>query len=244
MSLFRSLVLLSAVFACPAALAGIIVSGDGSEGCRMASSGDACTAETVSAHPLWQTGNPNGNGADWISYADTGYLGSTLAVAPGGEPSAPLMQVREVLLDVTAGTRLVMDLWADDTAEVQLRFDDGSGFAGSLLATLLTPNFTQNVCADGPNGCEPEDRAHFEYVFSDEDLATVAGSEIWLDFTTFQVGTGITNRANPFGLLYSGRIELALATPGAVAVPEPPSLALLAGAGVICLVFVRRRQRG
>lgn len=244
MSPSKFLLLLLAAACAPAVHALPIISGDGTEECRMAAGAPACSVQTISVHRLWQSNNPNGYGAQWISYADTGAAGSTLAVAPEGNPENPLMLVREVLVGITAGARLVMDLWADDTARVELRYDDGSGFAGGLLRSLLTPNFSQNVCADGPTGCQPEDRAHFEYTFTEEDLAVANGANVFLYFTTFQVGKGTTNATNPFGLLYSGWLELADQTRTAVAVSEPPPLALLAGMGVFGLILLRRRQHG
>ncbi|HEX7035398.1 MAG TPA: PEP-CTERM sorting domain-containing protein [Pseudomonadales bacterium] len=243
MSPSKFLLLLLATTCAPAVNALPIISGDGTEQCQIAAGGP-CSVQTISVHRLWQPNNPNGQGAEWISYADTGAAGSTLAEAPGGIVENPLMFVREVLEGITAGARLVMDLWADDTAQVDLRFDDGSGFEGGLLHSLLTPDFSQDTCAAGPTGCEPEDRAHFEYTFTEEDIAALNGASVFLYFTTFQVGTGTTNAANPFGLLYSGWLELTEQSQATVPVSEPSPLALLAGMGVFGLVLLRRRKHG
>lgn len=242
MALSRILTLFLTAICAPAALALPVVSGDGNEQCRMASGPAACSVQAISVHHHWQPNNPNGRGAQWISYADTGVAGSTFAQAPGGIVSNALMVVREVLVGVTAGARLVMDLWADDTARVELRYDDGTSFAGGLLRSILEPNFTQDICAAGPTGCQPEDGARFEYTFSEEDLAAANGADVFLYFTTFQVGTGTTNASNPFGLLYSGWLDLAEQPSPVVPVPEPPSWALLAGIGVSGLLALRRRR--
>ena len=62
-----------------------IISGDGDEGCRVPPfiSGQSanCAPQTISVASFWQPNNPNGDGAAWISFADTGVLGSTLAVS-------------------------------------------------------------------------------------------------------------------------------------------------------------------
>lgn len=60
-----------AAFVSPA-IALPIVSGDGNETCN----GAACV--TVQPHPAWQSAGAG----QWISYADTGYGGDTLAL-PG-----------------------------------------------------------------------------------------------------------------------------------------------------------------
>lgn len=227
MGFLRALILVAVGLAATHALALPIVSGDGNETCLVPMQ-QSCTVQTISLHRRWQTNDPNGDGAAWISYADTGALGSTLAVAPGGNKQAPVMFVRETLTGLQAGDRLVMDVWADDTSEVQLQYGDGSTFFGSHLATLLTPNFTQNTCADGANGCEPEDKATIDYTFTAQDVAAAAGGSLYLSFSAFQVGTGTTNATNPFGLLYSGYTSSTSSGQRTAAdVPEPPVFGLL-----------------
>ncbi|MFW6093610.1 MAG: hypothetical protein ACODAC_06505 [Pseudomonadota bacterium] len=229
------------------ALAGAIVSGDGNETCWQAA-GPECTARQISLHHEWQGNDPNGQGAAWISYADTGAQGNTLTPRgigqPGiaghdGSPGVPHLGVHESLGPVSIGDRLVLDLWADDTARVTLRYREGAASSGGVASQLLAPNFSQDVCADGPGGCEPEDRAHLTYTFTGNDLRLAGPNAFYLEFLTYQVGTGTTNPSNPFGLLYSGRIE---SGGDAIAVAEPPSLGLLAGAGLVSLVVIRRRR--
>ncbi|MEZ5543134.1 MAG: VPLPA-CTERM sorting domain-containing protein [Pseudomonadota bacterium] len=217
-----------------------LISGDGDEACfspLLPGAGPNCTAQNVTLHPGWQPNNPMGNGAQWISYADTGYLGSTLAVAPGGDVTNSVMQIRESITGVTAGARLILNVWADDTADIALRYDDGSGeFTGAQLTTLFAPNFTQDhYCTNGPIGCEPGEGARIEYVFTPADIALAGTGEFYLLFTTFQVGSGTTNHDNPFGLLYSGQIST---------VPLPPAFWLF-GSGMLGLAAcARRRQSG
>lgn len=241
----RALAFAMAGLASSSAMAGLIVSGDGDETCRVLSAGaSSCTVQTISVHSKWQPNDPHGQGAAWISYADTGVLGSTLAVAPDdGDPATPdaenpLMKVREVLTGIAAGDRLIMDLWADDTARAELLYDNGADFPG-FFASLVEPNFTQDTCADGPPGCEPGELAHIKYTFTEGDLETLGGRNVYLDFTTFQVGTGTTNASNPFGLLYSGRLDPA-GERTVTAVPEPSSFGLLLSGALLGLMGRRR----
>lgn len=169
------------------AMAGIIISGDGDETCAAGTpiGGGACTEQTISVHSAWQPNNPNGNGAAWISYADTGPSGSTLAPPSG---TTVVMTITETFF-ANIGDKLYLDVWADDTAEV---FIDG--------VSVFAPNFTQSTCANGAIGCEPGENAMISHTF------TTAGTHT-VDFDVFQVGTGTTNASNPFGLLYSGNVE-------------------------------------
>ena len=172
-----------------AALAIPIISGDSTETCTLgpALPAGACTVfDPVSPHAAWQTVNPNGQGAVWISYAATGITGSTLA------PPSGMTMVVKITETFTAGIGdvLTLDVWADDTAEVLI--DGVSQFA---------PNFTQSTCANGPIGCQPGENATINYVFA------AAGTHT-LDFELYQVGTGTTNSNNPFGLLYSGTLAV------------------------------------
>ena len=202
------------VFSHPA-LSAPIVSGDGTESCQLgAALGDgSCQIVTITPHPLWQ---PAGV-AQWISYADTGYGGQSLAPNHG---HTPLFSVFEQIT-VPGPAVLTLDVWADDTAGVSLD--------GSSLAPLsgLAPNFSQHICAEGSLGCEPKENARF--------TAVLTAGQHQLEFEVYQVGSGITTLGNPFGLLYSGAVtpgtSIGVAeTPVQAAVPVPPSLLLLTGA--------------
>lgn len=177
----------------------LIISGDGTEICTNGSplGGGSCTVQTITLHPAWQTNNPNGNNAKWISYADTGASGTTLAPPSG---TTVVFTVTESFF-AGIGDMLALDVWADDTAEV---FINGT--------SVFAPNFTQNICADGAIGCQPGENAMILHTF------TTAGTQT-VSFDVYQVGTGTTPSSNPFGLLYSGTTT--------TAVPEPTTLALM-----------------
>lgn len=180
--------------------------------------GGSCTVEQIAAHPLWQEENPRGHGAVWVSYADTGIDGSTLAPRRGSaqnpDGQAIIMTLSETFTIGEYGGHLDLMIWADDTARVYVDGDP-----------LIEPVFAQGVCAASAIGCEPD-----EYGFL--DLALAAGDHT-LTIELFQVGTGSTNGSNPFGVLYSGE---AVSNP----IPEP-SAALAFGVGLIAISLATRR---
>jgi len=171
------------------AMATMIISGDGSGACQYASghplAGDPCTMQAISVHPAWQPNNPNGNGARWLSYDDTGPLGSTFAPASND----PLITVFEEF-EANAGDILKLDVWADDTAGVYLNGTE-----------LFAPNFIAGgACADGAIGCEPGENAMISYLIPTAGTQTLA-----IDVYQF---AGATNPAeNPFGILFSGSTQ-------------------------------------
>lgn len=182
------------------AIATPIISGDGTETCAYGAplSDGECMVQTISTHSRWQPNNPNNTDALWISYADTGIFGSTLAPTS----DLPVFKVTETF-SANVGDVLDLDVWADDTAEV---FINGT--------SVFSANFSQNICADGVIGCEPGENGTISYTFLTDGLQT-------LSFDVFQIGTKNSNRLNPFGLLYSGYVATA-------AVPEPTTLLLMA----------------
>lgn len=188
-----------------------MISGDGTETCVDGTS--ACSLQAISVHGAWETNNPNGNGAQWISYADTGVSGGTLAT-PSGTTS--IFTVTESF-STNIGDMLYLDVWADDTAEV---------FLNNI--SIFSANFTQSTCANGSIGCQPGENGVISYTFDSSGLQT-------LSFDVFQVGTGTSNRANPFGLLYSGTLTSA-------SVPEPSILALMS-LGLLGLGLIRRKTK-
>jgi hypothetical protein len=175
-------------------------------------------AVAITPHSAWQANNPGGSGAVWISYANTGVGGSTLAPQAGSatNPSgqAVIMTVTETF-SAGIGATLAMQVWADDTARVLI---DG--------VELIAGNFSQGTCATGSIGCEPNEFGQINYTFNTDGIHTLA-------FEVFQVGSGTNPTDNPFGLLYAGTLT--------AAVPEPGTLALF-GAGLAGLGLLRRRR--
>ena len=168
-------------------LATLIISGDGTETCVNGAplGGGACNVQTISVHSAWQANDPNGNGAQWISYADTGVSGSTLTLFAD---MTSVFTVTETFF-ANIGDILTLDVWADDTAEV---------FLDSI--SLFAPNFIQGTCAAGAIGCGPGENGMISHTFATAGIHT-------LSFDVFQVGTGTTNASNPFGLMYSGTLS-------------------------------------
>ena len=173
------------------------ISGDGTETCSYGTPtsnlAGGCAVQTISTDFRWQTGNPNNAGALWISYADTGADGSTLAPTA----AVPVFTVTETF-STHIGDVLNLDVWADDTAEVFINDD-----------SLFPPNFSQSVCSNGAIGCEPGENGKISYTFFTEGIQT-------LTFDVFQIGTGGTNSSNPFGLLYSGTVNTAVPEPSSI----------------------------
>jgi len=196
-----------------------LLSGDSTETCVNGAPLGAgpCAITVISPHPAWQ---PAGAG-QWISYADTGHTGATLAPPSG---TTPVFSVFEAF-SVSGPSTLSLSVWADDTAGVLLN--------GNLLRPLSgsAPNFTQSTCARGALGCEPREAGIFNAALS-------AGSHT-LEFQVYQVGTGQTPRSNPFGLLYEGSVDLD--GPGPAAVPVPMAGAL-AATGIAGLLLMRGRR--
>lgn len=189
----------------PLASANIIVSGNGTETCEDLIGGAgpvACT--NITPHGAWQANNPFGQGAAWVSYVNSGVGAGKVSVANN---AAARMDVVESFNVAGSSVELVLTVWADDTAEV---FIDG--------VSQNTPNFTQNVCANGPLGCQPHEGVTFNAILG----AGVHDIRI----QAYQIGGG------PFGVLYSG---------STTSVPAPAALGLL-GFGLVGLGFGRRRK--
>jgi hypothetical protein len=175
----------------------------------------ACSTVAITPHSAWQTNNPNppGYGGVWVSYADTGIGGNTLAPTSND----PIFSIVE---SFTIGGSGAIDfwIWADDTADLSFNL------SGAGLVQQYGANFTQNICASGPIGCQPN-----EYF----NLAMNLGPGTYdITMSMYQVGTGTTTGSNPFGVLYSGRVT---------SVAEPGTLALL-GIGLLAFGIAARRR--
>jgi hypothetical protein len=203
------LILLAALWVVSAnAVAVPVVSGDGNETCT--TTGDACNVMTIDRHPAWQTNNPGASDAQWISFADTGFNGT---VVPSNKSSASASFFEE--LTFTSATTLSLRVWGDDTVQV---------FLNDIAQNL--PNFTQDTCANGSIGCEPNEFGQFDWLLD-------AGVYL-LRFDVYQLGGG------PFGLLYAGEFNSARES-NRVSVPEPGSVALILGA--LALLAANKRTR-
>ena len=108
----------------------------------------------------------------------------------------------------TEQSTLALNVWADDTARVLID-----------ALEVFGPNFTQDICAVGPIGCEPGDVGMITRSFTTGGLHT-------LTFEVFQVGGG------PFGLLYAGEVS------EPAEVPEPATLSIM-GFGLLVLGLLR-----
>jgi hypothetical protein len=193
------LILLAALWVVSVNAAAVpLVSGDGNETCT--TTGDACNVMTIDRHPAWQSNNPDASSAQWISFADTGFNGTT--VVPNSTSAAAASFVET--LTFTSATTLSMKVWGDDTVQV---------FLNDVAQNVL--NFAQDICASGSIGCEPNEFGAFNWLLD-------AGTYV-LRFDVYQLGGG------PFGLLYAGEFNSTreLKT---ISVPEPGTAALIVGA--------------
>jgi hypothetical protein len=218
-SLVLSAAVLAGLFVSNAASASMIVTGDGDETC-LRYGGVVCTPTLITPHSLWQQNLPDGTEARWISYANTGIGGDTLAPQAGSglSPTGQLviMTITETFT-ANAGSSIFTRAWADDTVRVLL---DG--------IEIIAPSFTQDICAAVAPGCQPGEAGSATADILTSGLHT-------LTFEVYQVGSGGDPDSNPFGLLYWGQVTQA------PAVPEPATLALF-GAGLMGLGMARHKR--
>jgi len=201
-----------------------VISGDGTETCTQGpalTAGAPCTVHIINdLDTTWQTANPLGRGAEWISYNDTGPLETTLA-PPRGSSANPdgtaVIAVFSEALQALAGDVLTLSIWADDTVRIGI---DG--------LTLFQPCFITAgdfLCPATPVAFDPARGGSLQYTFGATGLHTLV-------FEVYQTGVGTTPNGNPLGLLYSGEFQRA--------VPEPATVPLV-GLGVLALAVVGRR---
>lgn len=171
-------------------------------------------AVEITPHTAWQPNNPDGSGAVWISYAETGVDGKHAV-----NEANPLMSVT-IDLASKAGWGVALKVWADDTAAVW--------FNGELVQPA---NVSQSTCAAGKIGCEPQEFGEFFWKAKGNDVIRI---------DAYQVGTGTTAAENPFGLLYYGAYGSGVGR--SADVPEPASMALL-GLGLLGAGLARGRRK-
>lgn len=172
-----------------------LMSGDGTETCTLGSASGAC--HVVTPHPAWST------------------LGAWIAPAPEGTfvPNAPSWSVTDSYTATTAEQWNLFFL-ADDTASVTING-----------VQIISPNFTQGICAVGPLGCEPGEEV-WQWV------SLGAGETLTLTMEVYNRGLGTEYPSNPTGVSY-----------GASPVPVPTGL-LLGATGIAGVAWLARRKRG
>lgn len=153
----------------------------------VAPTANAASASTdliaITPHPAWQSNNPLGRGAVWVSNAATGNGDPEHPSIFTNDPNADVIyRVTETFTILHAG-RINFSVWADDTA--RLFFDGG---------LLKDWNPTQATCANGPIGCQPGE----QFTFSQQ----IAAGTYSIEIDAYQIGGG------PFGLLYSGVVAV------------------------------------
>ncbi|GAC29689.1 PEP-CTERM sorting domain-containing protein [Brumicola pallidula] len=136
--IIKTLLAVTALVLAGTASATLIVSGAGNGVCTTNQYTSTCTLVNITPHSAWQTNNPFGNGAVWVSSLDSGIGGITIP----SSNTTPYMTITEMFW----GNAFSLDIWADDTASV---------YVDGLL--VISENLSQGTCAIGSIGCEPNE---------------------------------------------------------------------------------------
>jgi hypothetical protein len=132
----------------------------------------------ITPHPVWAV---SANGAQWVSFAQTGNGGE---VPPVHDlVSFPATAYFYENFVISLPWLLDLRVWADDTAEVRLN--------GKLLQAANP--LQDGACAAGPVGCEQGEG--LQYLVSSADLIGDGGQNV-LAIAAYQRGLG------PFGVMY------------------------------------------
>jgi hypothetical protein len=170
-------------------------------------------------NPTWA---PDQDGADWISFEDTGYSATAPGFSPNVVPNStgensPNAIFTQTFTDTYSALVLSFTVWADDTAVLFL-----NGIQISANA-----NFSQvhgTYCAPAGVSCTGAGTTFTE------DLAP---GSYTLSIAVYQTGGG------PYGLMYAGTVTDTETDPPNV--PEPGSFILLS-AGLAAFAVLRAKR--
>ena len=230
---------LATVFAAPAAQAATITVDFASHAGSTVCVGEpsvTCSASAVAItpHSVWGDVSDNAglpvNGANWISYANTGVGGAVASNVVGARtPGKETALFEETFATSISGSQFNLWVLADDTADVMLL--GPGGYSHVFFAALQNQI---DPCSPGynatPVGCTEQSMGHVaSFVLPTAGVYT-------LQIFAYQTNSDV------FGVQYAGNYQTDLAR-DASAVPEPASLTLLGGGLVGLAGFVRRRVR-
>jgi hypothetical protein len=173
---------------------------------------------------------PPGDGATWISYENTGWVGTVgdwnavielpNADCPTGEPITkggscqPNAEFFEVF-SVTTNSILNLSVWADDSAQVFLIND-------STPMTLSNATMVSGA----PGNCAPTGYVSCQTGITLANDMPLAPGTYTLEFDVYQTGGG------EYGLMYDGTVD-----------PTPePEVSVLVGGGLVMLALIRRKR--
>jgi hypothetical protein len=167
--------------------------------------------------PKW---TPGQDGAQWISFEDTGWDSTTMmavnAVPNSTGESDPSTVFTQTFTDTNSALDLTITVWADDSAVLLL---DGNQIGPNANFSQIAGDYCAptGITCDGPGTTYTID-------------GLTAGTHT-LTFDVYQIGGG------SFGLMYEGSVT----DNASPSVPEPGSY-LLVGAGLTALALFRFKR--